>query len=150
MPSPGLGPELFPGDIFNLADIVLRIAREDPGRIAVVDLDGWEGLGARRYVKHTYAELSADVESVAVGLREMGIAERTRVVFMSPPSYETCVMGVALTIGPRAIPPVTRTAIRATIPMVIQAPRGSRRQRADPSLAARSSWSVGCTCFPSE
>lgn len=95
--SPGPRPELFPGDIFNLADIVLRIAREDPGRIAVVDLDGWEGLGARRYVKHTYAELSADVESVAVGLREMGIAERTRVVFMSPPSYETCVMGVALT-----------------------------------------------------
>lgn len=87
----------FPNDIFNLADIVLRVAREDPERIAVIDLDGWEGLGKRRYVRHTYAELSADVESVAVGLRDMGIAERTRVVFMSPPSYETCVMGVALT-----------------------------------------------------
>lgn len=87
----------FPDDVFNLADVVLRVAREDPERIAVVDLDGWEGLGRRRYQRHTYAELSADVEAVAVGLREMGIAERTRIVCMSPPSYETCVMGVALT-----------------------------------------------------
>ncbi len=87
----------FPDDIFNLADIVSRVAREDPGRIAVIDLDGWEGYGTRRYRRHTYAELSADVESVAVGLREMGIAELTRIVCMSPPSYETCVMGVALT-----------------------------------------------------
>ncbi|MGZ3302632.1 MAG: fatty acid CoA ligase family protein [Isosphaeraceae bacterium] len=89
--------EPFPDDIFNLADIVLRVSREDPERIAVIDLDGWEGYGTRRYKRHTYAELSADAESVAVGLREMGIAELTRIVFMSPPSYETCVMGVALT-----------------------------------------------------
>ncbi len=89
--------EPFPDDVFNLADIVLRVAREDPERIAVIDLDGWEGYGTRRYRRHTYAELSADVEAVAVGLREMGIAERTRIVCMSPPSYETCVMGVALT-----------------------------------------------------
>jgi acyl-CoA synthetase (AMP-forming)/AMP-acid ligase II len=87
----------FPDDIFNLADIVLRVAREDPERVAVVDLDGWEGYGTRRYKRHTYAELSADAESVAVGLREMGIAELTRIVCMSPPSYETCVIGVALT-----------------------------------------------------
>lgn len=89
--------EPFPDDIFNLADVVLRVAREDPERIAVIDLDGWEGYGLRRYKRHTYAELSDDVESVAVGLREMGIAELTRIVCMSPPSYETCVMGVALT-----------------------------------------------------
>lgn len=89
--------EPFPDDIFNLADIVLRVAREDPDRIAVIELDGWEGYGTRCYRRHTYAELSADVESVAVGLREMGIAERTRIVCMSPPSYETCVIGVALT-----------------------------------------------------
>jgi olefin beta-lactone synthetase len=87
----------FPDDIVNLADIVLRVSREDPERIAVIELDGWEGYGKRRYKRHTYAELSADAESVAVGLREMGIAELTRIVFMSPPSYEACVMGVALT-----------------------------------------------------
>ena len=89
--------EPFPDDVFNLADIVLQVAREDPERIAVIDLDGWAGYGTRRYKRHTYAELSADVESVAVGLREMGIAEMTRIVCMSPPSYETCVVGVALT-----------------------------------------------------
>ena len=89
--------EPFPDDIFNLADIVLRVSREDPERIAVIEPDGWEGYGTRRYKRHTYAELSADAESVAVGLREMGIAEMTRIVFMSPPSYEACVMGVALT-----------------------------------------------------
>ena len=87
----------FPTNIFNLADIVLRVAREDPERIAVIEPYGWESYGTRRYRRHTYAELSADVESVAVGLREMGIAELTRIVCMSPPSYETCVMGVALT-----------------------------------------------------
>jgi acyl-CoA synthetase (AMP-forming)/AMP-acid ligase II len=87
----------FPADVFNLADIVLRVAREDPERIAVIDLDGRGPHGTRRYQRHTYAELSADVESVAVGLREMGIAEMTRIVCMSPPSYETCVIGVALT-----------------------------------------------------
>jgi olefin beta-lactone synthetase len=89
--------EPFPDDILNLADIVLRVSREDPERIAVIELDGWEGYRKRRYKRHTYAELSADAESVAVGLREMGIAELTRIVFMSPPSYEACVMGVALT-----------------------------------------------------
>ncbi|BBX66576.1 fatty acid CoA ligase family protein [Mycolicibacterium psychrotolerans] len=89
--------EPFPDDVFNLADIVLRVARDDPERVAVIDLDGWAGYGTRRYRRHTYAELSADVESVAVGLREMGIAEMTRIVCMAPPSYETCVMGVALT-----------------------------------------------------
>lgn len=89
--------EPFPDDIFNLADIVLRVSREDPERIAVIEQDGWEGYGTRRYERHTYAELSADAEGVAVGLREMGIAELTRIVCMSPPSYETCVMGVALT-----------------------------------------------------
>lgn len=95
----GRGPEMepFPDDIFNLADIVLRVSREDPGRTAVIELDGWEGYGTRRYKRHTYAELSADAESVAVGLREMGIAELTRIVCMAPPSYEACVMGVALT-----------------------------------------------------
>ncbi len=89
--------EPFPNDIFNLADIVLRVAREDPERIAVIELDGWEGYGERRYQRHTYRELSDDAESVAVGLRKMGIAERTRIVCMAPPSYETSVMGVALT-----------------------------------------------------
>ena len=49
--------EPFPGDIFNLADIVLRVAREDPERIAVVDLDGWESYGRRRYKRRSRIEI---------------------------------------------------------------------------------------------
>lgn len=89
--------KLFPDEIFNLADIVLDVARKDPERIAVIDLDGFDSRGKRRYSYHSYRELSADAEAVAPGLREIGIAERTRIVFMAPPGYEASVIGVALT-----------------------------------------------------
>jgi len=88
-----MGPfEPFPDDIFNLADIALRVAREDPERIAVI-----EPHGRHRYRRYTYKKLSEDVESVAPGLREMGVKEGTRIVCMAPPSYETAVFGLALT-----------------------------------------------------
>ena len=51
----------------------------------------------RRYRRRTYRELSNDVEAVAVGLRDIGIAERTRTVFMAPPSYDASVAALALT-----------------------------------------------------
>ena len=85
----------FPDDIFNLAEIARGVARRDPDRIAVVTPRG--RTGSRRYHRRTYRELSADVEAVAVGMRELGIAECTRTVFMAPPSYAGCVAGLALT-----------------------------------------------------
>jgi acyl-CoA synthetase (AMP-forming)/AMP-acid ligase II len=88
--------KLFPDDIFNLADIALDVARTDPERTAVIEQDGYDSRGKRRYKYYTYRELSADAEAVAVGLREMGIAELTRIVFMAPPGYDACVMGLAL------------------------------------------------------
>ncbi|MBI2895571.1 MAG: AMP-binding protein [Deltaproteobacteria bacterium] len=90
-------PGLFPGDIFNLADVALEVSRRDPDRIAVIAPDGRDGAGARRYVRHTYRDLSSHAESVAVGLREVGVAERTLTVFMAPASYDSCVMALALT-----------------------------------------------------
>jgi len=90
-------PKLFPDDIFNVADIALEVSRRDPERIAVIELDGRNTDGSRRYRRHTYRELSADVESIAAGLRAIGIVERTRTVFMAPPSYDGCVIGLALT-----------------------------------------------------
>ena len=87
--------KLFPEDIFNLADIALDVAHRDPQRVAVITPRGRKG--ARRYERRTYRELSADVEAVAVGMRELGIAERTRTVFLAPPSYAGCVAGLALT-----------------------------------------------------
>jgi acyl-CoA synthetase (AMP-forming)/AMP-acid ligase II len=88
---------LFPDDIYNLADIALEVSRTDPERVAVIAPDGRGPDGARRYRRHTYRELSADAEGVAVGLRDIGIGERTRTVFMAPPSYGSCVLGAALT-----------------------------------------------------
>ncbi|MCW5828232.1 MAG: AMP-binding protein [Deltaproteobacteria bacterium] len=82
--------------IFDLASIAHDVALNDPARIAVVEPAGRGPSGVRRYRRYTYRELSADVEAVAPGLREIGIAEGTRTVFMSPPSYETCVIGLAL------------------------------------------------------
>ena len=88
---------LFPDDVFNLADIALEVSRRDGERIAVIEPAGKNPDGSRRYRRYTYRELSAEAESVAVGLRDLGIAERTRTVFMAPPSYAACVAGVALT-----------------------------------------------------
>ncbi|MEO8701247.1 MAG: fatty acid CoA ligase family protein [Kofleriaceae bacterium] len=110
-------PVLFPDDVFDLAEIARRVALHDPGRIAVIEPIGRESPGrtlagrespgrtlagrnrdgSRRYRRYTYGELSADVEGVAVGLRDAGIAERTRTVFMAPPSYAAAVAGLALT-----------------------------------------------------
>jgi olefin beta-lactone synthetase len=89
--------DLFADDIFNVADIAHRVAQRDPERIAVIAPAGHNVDGSRRYRRHTYRKLSNDVESVALGMRELGIAERTRTVFMAPPSYAGCVAGLALT-----------------------------------------------------
>lgn len=88
---------IFPDDVFDLASVVRAVAQQDPDRVAVVEPAGRGRDGRRRYARHSYRTLSDDAESVAVGLREMGIAERTRTVFMAPPSYEACVLYVALT-----------------------------------------------------
>jgi acyl-coenzyme A synthetase/AMP-(fatty) acid ligase len=92
-----MSTQLFPDDVFNLADIALEVARREHDRVAVIEPLGKNSDGTRRYRKRTYRELSSDVESVAVGLRDIGIAEGTRTVFMAPPSYGACVAGLALT-----------------------------------------------------
>ena len=89
--------KVFPDDIFNVADIALAVRKRDPDRVAVIAPAGRNADGSRRYDRYTYAQLSRDVESIAIGLREKGIAERSRTVFMAPPSYEGCVVGLALT-----------------------------------------------------
>ncbi len=83
-------------DIFNLAAVVREVAQKDPTRTAVIEPDGFDAQGKRRYKKYTYEQLSQDAESVAPGLREIGIAEKTRIVCLTPPSYESCVLGLAL------------------------------------------------------
>lgn len=87
----------FPNDIFNLAEIAFDVAKRDPERIAVIEPDGRGADGKRQYRHYTYRELSEVAESLAPGLREMGIREGTRTVFMAPPSFEASALGLALT-----------------------------------------------------
>jgi acyl-CoA synthetase (AMP-forming)/AMP-acid ligase II len=87
---------IFPDDIFDLASLARGVAKRSPERVAVIEPGKRNDDGTWNYKRHTWAELSADTESVAVGLREMGIAERTRTVFMAPPSHEACVLYLAL------------------------------------------------------
>ncbi len=87
----------FPDDVLDLAGVAYDVARRDPERIAVISPDGRNDDGSRRYRHYTYRELSREVEEVAVGLREIGISERTRTVFMAPPSYQASVAALALT-----------------------------------------------------
>ncbi len=87
---------LFDDGIFNLASVVRRVALEAPERVAVIEPRRERG-GRFSYRRYTYAQLSREVESVAVGLRELGIAEGTRVHYMAPPSFEAAVIGAALT-----------------------------------------------------
>src|SRR5690554_1271353 len=84
----------FKHHIFDLAAEVRKTATLDPERTAVIEPsrrgDGWH------LERYSYATLAQDVEAVAAGLRAMGIHEGTRTVFMAPPSYQSCALGVAL------------------------------------------------------
>ena len=62
---------LFADDIFDLAAIAYRVAERDPERVAVIAPAGRNVDGSRRYRHHTYRKLSHDVESVALGMREL-------------------------------------------------------------------------------
>lgn len=88
---------IFKDDIFDLATLVRDVARQDPERVAVVEPVKRGSDGRWTYDRYTYRQLSDDAESIAVGLRELGVGERTRTVFMAPPGYEACALYVALT-----------------------------------------------------
>mgnify|MGYP001295981051 FL=1 len=79
----------------RVADLVLEVARADPGRIALTQVtrhrDG--GLLHRQW---TYGELSDRAERLAVGLRRAGVREGTLCSFMVPPSFDALVLGTAL------------------------------------------------------
>jgi acyl-CoA synthetase (AMP-forming)/AMP-acid ligase II len=79
----------------DIADRVRAIAAADPDRVALVHATKRPG-GRVRYRRHTYRELSDRAESLAVGLRELGVAEGTLCSFMVPPGIDAMVLGLAL------------------------------------------------------
>lgn len=82
-------------DYFNLAAIVRSVAEEHPDRPAIIHATRYTGMSVRSQT-YTYRELSDHAESLAPGLRELGIAEGTRIVYMAPPSIEAAAITVAL------------------------------------------------------
>ena len=81
----------------DIADRVRAIAIEDPHRVALIHASRRRGLTGRiRYQRFTYRELSDRAESLAVGLREIGVAEGTLCSFMVPPGIDAMVLGIAL------------------------------------------------------
>lgn len=84
-----------PGDILRVADAVLEIARTDPDRTALIRARHRPVVGPR-YRRTTYATLSRRAEALAVGLRQLGVAEGTRCSFMVPPSEDALVLALAL------------------------------------------------------
>lgn len=88
-------PETATGQVVDIADRVRAIAASDPERVALVHAS--KGLGGRvRYRRHTYRELSDRAESLAVGLREIGVREGTLCSFMVPPGIDAMVLGLAM------------------------------------------------------
>lgn len=80
---------------FDLADLVLDVARRDPHRTAVIDES--RGIGPWRWTRRTtYRTLSERAESVAVGLRDIGVHEGTLCSFMVPPGEDAMVLALAL------------------------------------------------------
>ena len=82
--------------LFDIADQVARTAEKFPDRIAVIEPDKVDKSGKRTYKKYTYSTLASDSLQVARGLMAMGIGKGTRIVAMTPPSYESCVITLAL------------------------------------------------------
>ncbi len=80
--------------VFDLAGIVRDVALRHPTRVAVIEPK--QRGGRLSYERMSYQRLSREAESVAAGLREIGIREGTRVVYMAPPSFEAAVISVAL------------------------------------------------------
>lgn len=75
---------------FSLPDRILEIARRDPDRVALIH------VGALRTRTTTYRVLSHRAESVAVGLRGIGVGEGTKCSFMVPPGEDAMVLALAL------------------------------------------------------
>jgi acyl-CoA synthetase (AMP-forming)/AMP-acid ligase II len=95
-PTPANAAPSSPVDAtVDIADRVRRVAAEDPTRVALIHARAGRD-GRLRTTRHTYRELSDRAESLAVGLREIGVREGTLCSFMVPPGIDAMVLGIAL------------------------------------------------------
>jgi acyl-CoA synthetase (AMP-forming)/AMP-acid ligase II len=80
----------------NIADALTARAREAPQRVAIHYPRGRDADGAPAYASLTYAELEREVESLAAGLRAIGIASGIRAALMVKPGPEFFALMFAL------------------------------------------------------
>lgn len=88
-------PTPYVDRIMDLPDRVLEIARTDPQRAALIHVRR-SLTGRHRVETTTYADLSRRAESIAVGLRRIGVGEQTLVSFMIPPCEDALAVALAL------------------------------------------------------
>ena len=80
----------------SIASYLPRIAAEQPDALAIVYPDGRDRHGSVRYTHYTYAELDAQSDLIAQGLKAVGIGRGVRTVLMVRPSLEFFALAFAL------------------------------------------------------
>lgn len=83
------------GRIMDLPDRIRQVARDDPGRLALIH-ERRTLPGMHRVHTTTYERLSNRAEAAAVGMRELGIGKGTLCSFMVPPGEDAMVAALAL------------------------------------------------------
>lgn len=79
----------------DLPERIRTIASADPERIALIHVSR-SLLGRKRTRTTTFGKLSDRAEGIAVGLREIGVAEGSLCSFMVPPGEDAMVLALAL------------------------------------------------------
>lgn len=77
-----------PPPLVNVAARLTAVAQQMPGAVAVVETRGRTRQGQRRYRQITFAELDADSDRIAQGLRQMGVTPGTRLALLVRPGID--------------------------------------------------------------
>jgi acyl-CoA synthetase (AMP-forming)/AMP-acid ligase II len=72
----------------NIASWLPAVARQQPGKAAIVVPDGRGADGRARWRQLSFAELDAQSDRYARAMRRLGVVPGTRVVLLVPPSLE--------------------------------------------------------------
>jgi len=72
----------------NVAARLTAMAQAMPDAIAVVEPQGYDGTGKRRYRQVTFRELDQDSDRIARGLRQLGVTPGTRLALLVRPGID--------------------------------------------------------------
>ena len=72
----------------NVASLLSAMARQRPDAVAVVEPDGRDAQGRRRYRQVTFGQLDGDSDRIAHGLRRLGVAPGLRLALLVRPGID--------------------------------------------------------------